>query len=309
MDGPIRGSPGGSGASRSCGAGKGVAALRSKASAALHCPLFFFCCATEVVGDPWLGGPLDVGRMMLGGTAGPANHLVQNKLRGEQPAALTRILLTAGEVREALRVRYVADELTASRLLRERVSRSASGFMKMGLTRHIIRDELSELAGSRMQRAALWYCLRDPVQVLRGRGFTSYHTYAMRGDGQPGAPPRMHGPPGAAADRRSGPDGGVSGGTGTGGKQDPYENTGAFSRANRGRGCTANGNSVSGLGGRSGGHQGGGRNLAGIAGRQWGRLGGGRRAVRRPSGFSGERAEALEDPRSSFEEGWTRARM
>ena len=155
VDGPIRGSPGGSGASRSCGAGKGVAALRSKASAALHCSLFSFCCATEVVGDPWLGGPLDVGRMMLGGTAGPANHLVQNKLRGEQPAALTRILLTAGEVREALRVRYVADELTASRLLRERVSRSASGFMKMGLTRHIIRDELSELAGSRMQRAAL----------------------------------------------------------------------------------------------------------------------------------------------------------
>ena len=136
-------------------AGGRIAGLSWKVAAKLPCPLFFFCYEG---GDPAERPPvdgIDTGWMTLEDTKERAKWLIQQGKLQQWRQRMARIPLTAEEIREAMRIRYETDELIGIGLLSNRGSWSAKGYIRLGLTRHIIREALSGLEGSRVLQTTL----------------------------------------------------------------------------------------------------------------------------------------------------------
>ena len=132
-----------------------LADLVYKVAASLPCPVFWFCYE--------YGGPIevpsevsvDMGWRDIADTKGRARYLIQQGKMQKWRHRLARIPLTTEEIKEAIRVRYESDELAGIGMLGIRGSRSARGYLRLGLTRHTNREALAGMERPRILQTTL----------------------------------------------------------------------------------------------------------------------------------------------------------
>ena len=91
----------------------------------------------------------------MAGTKERARYYIQQGRILQRRQRLARIPLTKDEVKEAGRIWYESGELAGIGMLGVRGSVSAMGYLKLGLTRDILREALAKTGGSRILQTTL----------------------------------------------------------------------------------------------------------------------------------------------------------